>query len=357
MFQIIQKLQETREKRYNMDRVIIIAEAGVNHNGDINIAKKLIDAAAYAEVDYVKFQTFKADTIVSPSAEKAEYQSKNTEDSIQSQYEMLKKLELSESDHDELIAYCKLKNILFLSSAFDVEGVSYLNNLGLNLFKVPSGEITNSPYLRAIAQTKKSIILSTGMASTDDIESAIKVLLDFGTKKEQLTILHCNTEYPTPMQDVNLHAMNSIKKQFGIKVGYSDHTLGIEVPIAAVALGARVIEKHFTLDRTLPGPDHKASLEPEELKEMVLAIRNVENAISGDGIKRPSVSEQKNVDIARKSIHFSRDISAGSIISELDLIPLRPGDGISPMNWDKVLGKKVTRDINKFEKLNWADLS
>lgn len=340
-----------------MNRVIIIAEAGVNHNGDINTAKQLIDAAAYAEVDYVKFQTFKADTIVSQSAKKAEYQSKNTGDNEQSQYEMLKKLELSESDHDELMAYCELKNIQFLSSAFDVEGVSYLNDLGLNLFKVPSGEITNFPYLRAIAQTKKPVILSTGMASTDDIESAIKVLLDFGANKEQLTILHCNTEYPTPMLDVNLHAMNSIKSQFGVQVGYSDHTLGIEVPIASVALGARVIEKHFTLDNTLPGPDHKASLEPKALKEMVLAIRNIEEAISGDGIKQPSASEQKNIHIARKSIHLSRDISAGTVISESDMIPLRPGHGISPMEWDTILGKTTTRDIKKHEMLNWNDLS
>lgn len=340
-----------------MDRVIIIAEAGVNHNGDINTAKQLIDAAAYAEVDYVKFQTFKADTIVSKLAKKAEYQSKNTGDNEQTQYEMLKKLELSENVHDDLMAYCELKNIKFLSSAFDVEGVSYLNNLGLNLFKVPSGEITNFPYLRAIAQTKKPVILSTGMASNNDIESAIKVLLDFGTKIEQLTILHCNTEYPTPMQDVNLHAMNSIKAQFGVLVGYSDHTLGIEIPIAAVALGARVIEKHFTIDNTLPGPDHAASLEPDELKAMVKAIRNTEAAISGDGIKQPSVSEQKNIHIARKSIHLSRDISKGTVISELDMIPLRPGQGISPMEWNAILGKTTTRNIKKHEMLNWNDLS
>ncbi|MFT5236734.1 MAG: N,N'-diacetyllegionaminate synthase [Flavobacteriaceae bacterium] len=357
MFQIIQKLWEIQVELYNMDRVIIIAEAGVNHNGDINTAKLLIDAAAYAKVDYVKFQTFKADTIVSPSAKKAEYQSKNTGDSSQSQYEMLKKLELSESDHDELMAYCELKDVQFLSSAFDVEGVSYLNNLGLNLFKVPSGEITNFPYLRAIAKTKKPIILSTGMASMGDIQSSIEVLSNFGVKKEQLTILHCNTEYPTPMQDVNLHAMNSIKDQFGVQVGYSDHTLGIEVPIAAVALGAKVIEKHFTLDNTLPGPDHKASLEPEALKEMVLAIRNIENALLGDGVKQPSASEQKNIKIARKSIHLLKDLSAGTVISESDIIPLRPGDGISPMEWNTIIGKTVIRDLKKFEKLNWTDLS
>ena len=340
-----------------MSKVIIIAEAGVNHNGDIATAKQLIDVAAYAEVDYVKFQTFKADTIVSPSAKKADYQSINTGDSEQSQYEMLKQLELGESDHDELIAYCELKNIQFLSSAFDVEGVTYLNNLGLDIFKVPSGEITNFPYLKAIAQTKKSVILSTGMASMKDIESAMNVLLNFGTKKEQLTILHCNTEYPTPMQDVNLHAMNSIKAQFGVQVGYSDHTLGIEVSIAAVALGAKVIEKHFTLDNTLPGPDHMASLEPDALKAMVLAIRNIEEAISGDGKKQPSASEQKNIHIARKSIHLLNDVSTGAVISETDMISLRPGDGISPMEWQKVIGKTAVRDLMKFDKLNWTDLS
>ena len=340
-----------------MNKVIIIAEAGVNHNGDINIAKKLIDAAAYAEVDYVKFQTFKADTIVSPSAKKADYQSKNTGDSEQSQYEMLKNLELSEQDHNELMAYCELKNVQFLSSAFDVEGVSYLESLGLNIFKIPSGEITNFPYLRAIAKTNKPVILSTGMASMEDIHTAITVLQDFGANKENLTILHCNTEYPTPMEDVNLHAMNSIKDEFGVAVGYSDHTLGIEVPIAAVALGACVIEKHFTLDNTLPGPDHKASLEPEALKQMVLAIRHIEKAISGNGIKQPSASEQKNISNARKSIHLCKSLSKGDIISESDLISLRPGNGISPMEWNTVIGKMVTRNLKTLEKLNWSHIS
>lgn len=354
---MIQKLLGTQEEPFNMNKVIIIAEAGVNHNGDINIAKKLIDAAAYAEVDYVKFQTFKADTIVSLSAKKADYQSKNTGDNTESQYDMLKNLELSEQDHDELMAYCELKNVQFLSSAFDVEGVSYLESLGLNLFKIPSGEITNFPYLRAIAKTNKPVILSTGMASMEDIHTAVTVLQDFGANKENLTILHCNTEYPTPMKDVNLHAMNSIKDEFDVAVGYSDHTLGIEVPIAAVALGARVIEKHFTLDSTLPGPDHKASLEPEALKKMVLAIRHIEKAISGDGIKQPSESEQKNVSIARKSIHLCKALSEGDVISETDLIPLRPGDGISPMEWNTVIGKTVTRDLKTFEKLNWSDIS
>lgn len=354
---MIQKLLGTQEEPLNMNKVIIIAEAGVNHNGDINIAKKLIDVAAYAEVDYVKFQTFKADTIVSPLAKKADYQSKNSGDSAQSQYDLLKNLELSEQDHNELMAYCKLKNVQFLSSAFDVEGVSYLESLGLNLFKIPSGEITNFPYLRAIAKTNIPVILSTGMASMEDIHKAITVLQDFGVNKENLTILHCNTEYPTPMEDVNLHAMNSIKDEFGVSIGYSDHTLGIEVPIAAVALGARVIEKHFTLDNTLPGPDHKASLEPEALEQMVLAIRNIEKAISGDGVKKPSVSEQKNISVARKSIHLCHNLAEGHIITESDLIPLRPGDGMSPMEWTNVIGKTVTRDLMRFEKLNWSDIS
>lgn len=339
------------------DKVIIIAEGGVNHNGNINTAKLLIDAAAYAKVDYVKFQTFKADTIVTPSAKKAEYQSKNTGDSSQSQYEMLKKLELSESNHKELMEYCELKDVQFLSSAFDVDGVEYLNNLDLNFFKIPSGEITNFPYLRAIAKTKKPIILSTGMASMEDIQSCIEVLSNFGVKKEQLTILHCNTEYPTPMQDVNLHAMNSIKDKFGVQVGYSDHTLGIEVSIAAVALGARVIEKHFTLDRTLPGPDHMASLEPEELKNMVSGIRNIEKAISGNGEKKPSKSELKNISIARKSIHLNRSLKKGSVISEQDIIALRPATGISPMKWNDVIGKVLVNDKDKFYKLKWEDLS
>ena len=264
---------------------------------------------------------------------------------------------MSEQDHDELITYCELKNVQFLSSAFDVEGIGYLESLGLNLFKIPSGEITNFPYLRAIAKTNKPVILSTGMASLEDIHKAISVLLNFGTKKEDLTILHCNTEYPTPIQDVNLHAMNSVKDEFGVSIGYSDHTLGIEVPIAAVALGARVIEKHFTLDNTLPGPDHKASLEPEALEQMVLAIRNIEKAISGDGVKKPSVSEQKNISVARKSIHLCKELSEGDVILEADLIPLRPGDGISPMKWNTVIGKTVTRDLKAFDKLNWSDIS
>ena len=340
-----------------MKKVIIIAEAGVNHNGDIELAKKLIDAASEAQVDYVKFQSFRADNLVSPIAKKAKYQIKNIGNEDDFQYEMLKNLELSDKDHIELITYSKIKNIKFFSTAFDVDGVSYLASLGLDLFKIPSGELTNFPYLRAIGQTKKPVILSTGMADLQDIKAAIDVLIFYGTKKEQLTVLHCNTEYPTPMQDVNLHAMNSIKEEFDVAIGYSDHTLGIEVPIAAVSLGATVIEKHFTLDRNFKGPDHKASLEPKELKAMVDAIRNIELATSGDGLKKPSVSEQKNIHIARKSIHLNKDMPEGTIIKESDMIPLRPGDGISPMKWDTIIGKTLTRDLSKYEKLNWSDLS
>ena len=339
-----------------MNKTLIIAEAGVNHNGDIDLAKKLIDAAAAAGVDFVKFQTFKANKIVSPNAKKADYQLSSTGKEDESQLKMLKKLELSDTDHQELISYCKKKNIKFFSTAFDVEGVSYLSSLNFDLFKIPSGELTNFPYLKAIAQTKKPVILSTGMANLDEIRVAIDVLMTNGTKKEQLTVLHCNTEYPTPMSDVNLKAMLTIKKAFDVSIGYSDHTLGIEVPIAAVALGATVIEKHFTLDRNLKGPDHKASLEPKELKDMVDAIRNIEKAISGDGLKEPSPSEKKNIHIARKSIHLSKDLSSGSVITELDIIPLRPGDGVSPMNWDEVIGKTVIRDLKKFDKIIWTDL-
>jgi len=274
------------------DQVLIIAEAGVNHNGSIDTAKKLIDAAAEAGVDYVKFQTFKADKMVTKTASRATYQDTNTRDK-DSQFDMLKKLEISEEMHLELIHYCESKNIKFLSTAFDLESLAFLKSLGLELAKIPSGEITNLPYLRAMAKLFPEIILSTGMANMDEIKAAFKVLIENGTKQEHITILHCNTEYPTPMEDVNLTAMFHIKEELGVEIGYSDHTLGIEVPIAAVALGAKVIEKHFTLDRNLPGPDHKASLEPEELKAMVTSIRNIELAISGSGIKEPSPSEAK----------------------------------------------------------------
>ena len=339
-----------------MSKVIIIAEAGVNHNGDIQIAKKLIDAAVDAGVDYVKFQTFKADSLVSKSAKKAEYQSVNINDGDDSQYAMLKNLELSHKDHLELMSYCEERNINFFSTAFDVEGVHYLNDLGLSFFKIPSGEITNYPYLKAVALCKKPVVMSTGMCSENDIEKALEVLVKFGLSMEMISILHCNTEYPTPMKDVNLKAMLTIQEKFKTKVGYSDHTLGIEVPVAAVALGAHVIEKHFTLDKTLPGPDHVASLEPDELKAMVKAIRNIELAMSGNGEKIASESEYKNIDIARKSLHIKRDLLKGHTIIDEDLIPLRPGDGISPMEWENVIGKTLITNKVEFDKLLYSDI-
>jgi len=322
----------------------IIAEAGVNHNGSIITAKKLIDAAANAGVDYVKFQTFKADKMVTKAASRANYQDSNTRDK-NSQYEMLKKLEISEEMHLELIQYCESKNIKFLSTAFDLESLKFLKTLGLKLAKIPSGEITNLPYLRAIAKLFPKIILSTGMANIDEIKAAFKVLIKNGAKQENITILHCNTEYPTPMKDVNLKAMITLKNAFKTKVGYSDHTMGLEVPIAAVAMGARVIEKHFTLDRAMQGPDHKASLEPQELKEMVTSIRNVEKSL-GSGIKKPSESEKKNIAIARKSIVATQKIKKEEIFTEENIAAKRPGSGISPMEWDKVIGRKAIKNFN-----------
>lgn len=338
------------------NKVIIIAEAGVNHNGDIEKAKLLIDAAVEAGVDYVKFQSFVANRLVSKEAKKAQYQSININDGDDSQYNMLKNLELSHENHLELMSYCGEKNTQFFSTAFDVEGVNYLNDLGLSFFKIPSGEITNYPYLKAIALCGKPVIMSTGMCTETEITQALDVLIKFGLLKTQISILHCNTEYPTPMPDVNLKAMQSIQKTFGVNVGYSDHTLGIEVPIAAVALGATIIEKHFTLDRTLPGPDHVASLEPTELKEMVKAIRNIELAMGGDGEKKPSESEKKNIAIARKSIHVNKNLSKGDTITNDNIISLRPGDGISPMEWENITGKKLNTDKNEFDKLLFSDL-
>lgn len=337
-----------------MSRTIIIAEAGVNHNGDLKLAKKLIDVAADAGADYVKFQTFRAEKLVSPSAKKARYQLKNSDEDLQ--LNMLKKLELSDRDHKDLISYCKSKNISFFSTAFDQEGISYLNSLKFKMLKIPSGELTNFPYLREVGKTGLPVILSTGMATLDEIEKSINVLVSFGTDRTKVTVLHCNTEYPTPMKDVNLKAMQTIKKKLGVSIGYSDHTLGIDVPIAAVAMGAKVIEKHFTISRNLDGPDHKASLEPNELKQMVASIRNIELAISGDGFKNPSESEIKNKLIARKSIHLATHLKSGSIITEKNLIPLRPGDGICPMNWSKIIGKKINKDLNKYDKLTKEDL-
>lgn len=339
-----------------INRVLIIAEAGVNHNGDLNTAKELIDVAAKAGVDMVKFQTFKADDLVSKEAKKAAYQINNTKEGHDSQYEMLKKLQLSESDHTALIKYANSKGIEFFSTAFDVKGLEYLNSLGFSLFKVPSGEITNYPYLKKIASFGKPIILSTGMSSLKEIEQALQVLTSGGLTNKEITVLHCNTEYPTPMEDVNLKAMNTICREFDVEVGYSDHTLGIEVPIAAVAMGAKVIEKHFTLDRKLPGPDHRASLEPNELQAMVRAIRNIEIAIQGNGIKEPSKSELANLTVARKSLHSSKALKKGSVISDSDLLPLRPGDGISPMEWDNILGKELLVDYSPFQKIQLSDL-
>ena len=329
-----------------MKRTLIIAEAGVNHNGDIAKAKALIDKGAEAGVDYVKFQTFKAGNLVTKQAKRAAYQDKNTQDN-DSQYEMLKKLELSQKDHQELIDYCTQKGVKFLSTGFDNESLAFLSQLGVTIAKVPSGEITNLPYLRQVASLFPEVILSTGMATIVEIKDAVKVLTDEGISKEKITILHCNTEYPTPMEDVNLKAMLHIQRELGVPVGYSDHTLGIEVPIAAVALGATVIEKHFTLDKNLPGPDHKASLEPEELKAMVMAIRNVEKAIGGSGLKEVSKSEAKNKPIARKSIVATKTIKKGDLFSAENLTVKRPGTGISPMQWDEVIGKTAKKDFEE----------
>jgi N,N'-diacetyllegionaminate synthase len=330
-----------------MHKTVIIAEAGVNHNGHIEMAKKLIDAAADAGADYVKFQTFKAEKLVTKSAGKADYQKKNIGND-ESQFQMLKKLELSEEDHIELINYCSIKNIKFLSTAFDSDSIFLLKKLGIAVGKIPSGEITNLPYLRLMALSFNEIILSTGMADMEEIAAALNALIEAGASKNNITILHCNTEYPTPMQDVNLMAMPAMQKQFSVKVGYSDHTLGIEVPIAAVVLGATIIEKHFTLDRKMPGPDHAASLEPGELTAMVKAIRNIENAL-GDAIKKPSASEIKNKSVARKSIVASQKIQESEIFSENNLTVKRPGNGISPMRWDEVIGKSAIRDFEEDE--------
>ena len=321
-----------------MDRTVIIAEAGVNHNGDIELAKKLIDAAAAAAVDYVKFQTFKANKIVTKQAKRADYQNKNTKD-LDTQYEMLKKLELNEDSHHLLIKYCNHKGIKFLSTGFDLDSLEFLHKIGIRLAKIPSGEITNYPYLKKVAQLFSEVVLSTGMSDMDDINKALAILLKFGVKKENIIILHCNTEYPTPMSDVNLKAMLHIQTELDVKIGYSDHTLGIEVPIAAVALGAIVIEKHFTLDRNLPGPDHRASLEPNELKSMVKSIRNIEKALSGSEIKEPSKSELKNKQIIRKSIVAIRPIAKGETFNDNNIGTKRPGTGISPMKWESVIGQ------------------
>ena len=329
----------------SLQKTLIIAEAGVNHNGSIDTAKKMIDVAATAGADLVKFQTFKAEALVTQSADKAEYQ-KNLTDASESQFEMIKKLELDRVAHEELIQHCKQKNIQFLSTAFDHDSIDFLAEMNIPFYKIPSGEITNLPYLRHVASKGKPVFMSTGMSTLEEVRVAMDVLLEAGVKKDDINILHCNTEYPTPVEDVNLRAMLTIEKKLGVKVGYSDHTLGIEVAVAAVALGASVIEKHFTLNRTLPGPDHAASLEPKELKAMVTAIRNIEQAL-GDGVKRPSPSEKKNIPLARKSIVAKKLINKGTTFSENNLTVKRPGTGISPMEWDKLLGRISNKDYNK----------
>lgn len=331
-----------------MSKVLIIAEAGVNHNGSMQIAKKLVDKAAEAGVDIIKFQTFKSEKLVSKAAKQAEYQQRNIGKGDEGQLAMLKKLELSVESHHELIRYCKERNIRFWSTAFDMESIDFLHSLNMGLWKIPSGEITNYPYLKKIASFHEPIIISTGMCELTDIEAALTVLVKEGVRKEQITILHCNTEYPTPYQDVNLRAMLEIAEKFGVKVGYSDHTRGIEIPIAAVAMGAIVIEKHFTLDKTMEGPDHKASLEPEELKAMVTAIRHIEQAL-GTGHKTISDSERKNIEIARKSIVAACPIKKGEILTEENLTVKRPGTGISPMRWNEVLGTVASRDYSEEE--------
>ena len=329
--------------------VFIIAEAGVNHNGSIDLAKKLIDVASAAGADAVKFQTFKAKNLATKSSEKANYQ-KNTTNQKETQFNMLKKLELSKEMHLELINYSKNKDIKFLSSPFDHDSIELLKDLGLEIFKIPSGEITNLPYLRHIGKLNKKIILSTGMSNIDEVKNALDILFSSGTKKNNITVLHANTEYPTQMEDVNLKAMVIMGKELNVNFGYSDHTLGIEVDIAAVALGASIIEKHFTLNCNMEGPDHKASLEPDQLNKMVISIRNIEKAL-GNGIKKPSKSELPNIQIVRKSIIAKTKIKKGEILNENNLAVKRPGGGISPMKWDEIIGTKAIKDYNEDELL------
>lgn len=324
--------------------IYIIAEAGVNHNGSYALACRLVDEAKKAGADCIKFQTFKAEKLVSHSAKKAEYQKKTTGDS--SQQDMLKQLELSFEEFIALKEYCDQVGITFLSTPFDFDSLAFLDSISMPFWKIPSGEVTNYPYLVALAKTGKPIVMSTGMCTIEEIRAAVTVLKDNGAK--EIKLLHCNTEYPTPFEDVNLLAMQHIREEFGVEVGYSDHTEGIEIPIAAAALGATVIEKHFTLDKNMEGPDHKASLEPQELAQMVKAIRNIEKAL-GDGIKRPSKSEEKNKPIARKSIVAQRAIRQGEVLTEDNLTVKRPGEGISPMMWKQVIGTKAIRNFREDE--------
>jgi len=324
--------------------VFIIAEAGVNHNGSINLARRLVDVAVDSGADAVKFQTFKAENLVAKNTQKADYQ-KQTTDASESQFNMIKKLELDVDTHKELIDYCQEKNIMFLSTPFDHESIDLLSDLGLQIFKIPSGEITNLPYLRHIGSLGKQVILSTGMSNLEEVGDALNILINAGTSKDNITVLHANTMYPTPMKDVNLNAMLTMQKEFGVDVGYSDHTLGIEVDIAAVTMGASIIEKHFTLDKTMEGPDHKASLDIKELKAMVNAIRNIEKAM-GVSEKNVSPSESINIDVVRKSIVASQNIKEGEVLTEKNITVKRPGNGISPMKWDGVIGSIATKNYN-----------
>ena len=336
-------------------KTIIIAEAGVNHNGDLKIAKGLIEKAAKAGADYIKFQTFKADLIVANNTSLAEYQ-KVESNVAKSQLELLKELEIPEFWYQELLLCCKENKIKFLSTGFDNMSIDLLCNLGVDFLKVPSGEITNKPLLKHIASKNKNVVISSGMANILEIQNAIDIFIDNGIKKENITILHCNTEYPTPMKDVNLLSMLYIKKQLGVEVGYSDHTLGIEVPIAAVSLGAKIIEKHFTIDKKMKGPDHRASLEPFELESMITSIRNIELVLQGQNEKKPSSSEMKNVSSVRRSIHSSRKLFKGHKIELGDLISLRPGTGISPMQIEEIIGKELKKDIEERSIINFEDI-
>jgi N,N'-diacetyllegionaminate synthase len=347
MFVAVLLLTEILARKEEMPKVFIIAEAGVNHNGSLKIAKKMVDVAVSAGADAIKFQTFHARLLASKFAPKAAYQRK-TMGKDENQLEMIKRLELGLSAHKELIRYCRAKKIAFLSTPFDLESIGLLQRLGLRMIKVSSGEVTNLPYLRKIGSLRKKIIISTGMANLKEIRKALDILISSGTKKNDITVLHCNTAYPTPMEDVDLKAMIAIRDKFKVKVGYSDHTLGIEVPIAAVALGASIIEKHFTLDKNMNGPDHKSSLERNELKAMVSAVRNIEQAL-GRGIKRPSKSERKNMHIARKSIIAKQNIRRGEVLTEDNITIKRPGTGISPMNWDEVIGRIAKRSFSQDE--------
>ncbi len=330
-----------------MKKALIIAEAGVNHNGDLNLAKKLIEVAAKSGADFVKFQSFKAELCVSKNAKKAAYQLKTTAKD-ESQLEMIKKLELDFNAHQLLISHAKQCGIAFLSTPFDLESIELLDDLGLEVFKIPSGEITNLPYLKKIAKLNKKIILSTGMSNLGEIEAALEILCQGGTQRANITLLHCTTEYPAPFDEVNLKAMQTLKNAFNLDVGYSDHTKGIHISLAAIALGASVIEKHFTLDKNMPGPDHKASLEPDELQELCTKIREIESAL-GDGIKQASKSERKNIEIARKSLVAKRKIKKGEIFSEENLTTKRPASGISAMRYDEYLGKKASKDYEEDE--------